>query len=70
MRSTSPRIGRQPMSFVRLRSKVAGDYGYQRSEFTDSRGVPYKRGHGGAIIRVRKNEANKIAKRSRRRNRG
>lgn len=53
MKSTNPLIKGKPMSFVRLRSRVAGDYGCGRSEFSDSRKVPYKRGHGGAIMRVK-----------------
>jgi len=51
--TTNPQINGKPMSFVRLRSRFAGDYGYRKREFSDSRSVPYKRGHGDAIYRVK-----------------
>jgi hypothetical protein len=51
--TTNPKVNELPMSFVKLTSRVASDYGYRKSEFKDSRNVPYKRGHGGAIERVK-----------------
>jgi len=48
--TTNPQINGKPLSFVKIGSRVAGDYSYKRTNFTDSRNVPYRRLPSGQIV--------------------